>query len=178
MIWHESIIWWGLVVSALAMWLPQNVQHEGMHAALAKYFGADDVKIWPFPGKQLGHFTWAHARWRWTKPVTVEQEAYTAIAPLLANTFVIFLVMTILSAVETSSVVFTVMTAWAVVNFIDGGYSLLTFYKKVPEKPRSDGWVFTMKHPGTTPFISRFLAVSWHIAFAVQLFSPSVLESY
>lgn len=45
---------------ALPSFLLHNVIHEGSHALVALASGATNVKLWPFPSRRLGYFTWAH----------------------------------------------------------------------------------------------------------------------
>lgn len=58
-----SIEWIVLLVAlawAAPSFLLHNLIHEGAHAVVALLFGASSVRIWPFPGKRTGSFTWAH----------------------------------------------------------------------------------------------------------------------
>ena len=56
--WIMALIW------APFTFLLHNVIHELSHAIIAVKNGATIVKFWPFPGKQLGYFTWAYVSYR------------------------------------------------------------------------------------------------------------------
>ena len=79
---------------ALPSFLIHNIVHEGAHALVALWSGASDVKLWPFPGRRLGYFTFAHmtytfrgtsyVRLRWVSIAPVFAEALWLALALLA----------------------------------------------------------------------------------------------
>jgi hypothetical protein len=45
---------------ALPSFLLHNVIHEGAHCLVALAARCPNVSLWPFPGRKLGYWTWAH----------------------------------------------------------------------------------------------------------------------
>lgn len=45
---------------ALPSFLLHNIIHEGAHCLVALAAKCTNVRLWPFPGKKLGYWTWAH----------------------------------------------------------------------------------------------------------------------
>jgi hypothetical protein len=76
-----------LVIVALCWALPSfllhNTLHEGAHALAAKMAGCTDIRLYPFPGRKLGYFTWAHMRYSVTSVST--DLRWISIAPVTAE---------------------------------------------------------------------------------------------
>lgn len=87
-----------LILTALLWALPSfllhNVLHEGSHALAAWWAGCTNIRLYPFPSRKLGYFTWAHmtytqkgnfARLRWVPIAPIMGEALwlTPVLPLL-----------------------------------------------------------------------------------------------
>lgn len=64
---------------ALPSFFLHNVLHEGSHALVALLTGGRNVRLWPFPSRDGGYFTWAHV----TYDGTVSPWFY--VAPLVAE---------------------------------------------------------------------------------------------
>jgi len=87
-----------LILTALLWALPSfllhNVLHEGAHALMAWFSGCTNIRLYPFPSRKLGYFTWAHMtyttrgslawlRWISVAPVVGEFLWLLCVLPLL-----------------------------------------------------------------------------------------------
>lgn len=68
---------------ALPSFLLHCVLHESAHAVAAKWYGAYGIRIWPFPSRRTGRFTWAYAEW--SGIVKPEGDKVVLIAPVIAE---------------------------------------------------------------------------------------------
>ena len=168
MLWEAEL--WVVAVSALLMWLPQNVQHEGAHALVAKFYGATDIAIWPFPSKRLsGRFTWAHVQWRWTESVRPAQRA--SLAPQVLNTLLLLALFAVFRLWEIPHPLFSILTAWYLVNLIDGAVNFATVYwLELPTG--TDVGSFFHKHPAVQPDFAREVGMFWHMTAPLPLVLP------
>jgi hypothetical protein len=157
---------------ALALWLPQNAAHEGAHILAARQWGAKLVEFVPWPSKKLGYFTWAHVRWRWENghPGSIG-DALTAIAPQFTNTVVLILCAGLYLVLPESPWGRSILTGWAITNFVDGAYNLSTVWRKRPESARTDGWRFVLAM-GVKTSTARVGVLTWWILFGGALFAP------
>lgn len=77
-----------MVLVALAWALPSfllhNVIHEGAHALVALAAGCRDVRLWPFPGRKLGYWTWAHMTYE-TGSASFGTLRWLSVAPVFAE---------------------------------------------------------------------------------------------
>lgn len=73
-----------LIVWAGASFLVHNLIHEGAHALVAVLGRANPVKLWPFPGRRLGYFTWAYMSY--TGPLSASAARWIDVAPVIAET--------------------------------------------------------------------------------------------
>jgi hypothetical protein len=162
--------WWLVALSALALWLPQNLAHELAHGAVARFYGAKDIEIWPFPGTKLGYFTFAHVQWTWTEMPTRTGLGLVSAAPQMANTLVLLLVTLLWQLVTMPTWVLSVLAGWAVVNFVDGAVNLSTFYRLQP-KVTTDGWKWADRF-GISAWSARVIAASWQLGFGAILLYP------
>ena len=56
--------WITLFIVLIPLWLLQNIVHELSHGLTLKMGWDWDFKIWPFPSKKLGRFTFAHVTYQ------------------------------------------------------------------------------------------------------------------
>jgi hypothetical protein len=168
MIW--SVTLWLLLVFILALWLPQNVIHEGSHALTAKILGAEDVKLYPYPkfedGK-LKHFAWM--TYRFDKAQEEWVYSTISIAPQVANVFIVILCTTLLLLVSMPTVLFTFLLALAITNFIDVIVNTSSVYRKEPVF--NDVWKFIIINK-LEPKYFRIGLVLFAVAFLLVLFLP------
>jgi len=162
-------LWFAL--AALLLWLPQNVQHEGMHALAAKRYGASITKLWPFPSRgEDGHFRFAYVLWEGGE-YTDREYGWISAAPQIANVAVTVLLLPLLHLVALPAALFTILGAWAVVNWFDGSVALATFYRRAPDEESPSWWPGYAEHTdgwkwqrclSVSPWVCRGLAVLWH----------------
>jgi len=161
----DATLWWVILITGVALWIPQNAQHEGAHLLAAKHWGAETVKFWPFPGKMPnGRFAWAHYVYRGGK---FDQTAMglVSIAPQFTNTVIMSLLLGLRWRFpEMPTVAASILAGWYLTNFVDGAYNLSTFYRKVPEEARTDGWRFCKRlqwNPSTCRLASKCCIFFW-----------------
>jgi hypothetical protein len=181
MLFTDTIIWL-VALTALVLWPVQNAQHEGMHAFMAKRYGAVITKmvLWPTDADdkfsvafwRKGH-TWAYVQWSggdWSE----HRRAAVSIAPQATNTLVLLVLLGVRVALEFTAPiewVFSILAGWALVNFIDGAVNLSTFYKSEPERKSTDGWSF-QEHAGLNKWLCRVGAGVWHLGFGAAILLP------
>lgn len=149
------------------IWLWQNVQHEGCHALMAKYFGATIEKFYPFPvwDDDILPRVWAYMQYSMPKdaaPLTNTQRALIYIAPQIANTVLLWIFVLAFSFTGWVGLVPFMLT-----NYIDGAFNISTLYRskeRMNEDFLSDGWGFA-KYTGWNVTSLRICAVIWHIGF-------------
>jgi len=178
MIFSGTLLWL-VALAAVLLWIPQNAQHEGMHAFIAKRYGAEIVKMVLYPTDaddklsftfwKEGH-TWAYVQWTGGN-FDDKARAVTSCIPQVTNTLVLFLLGGVRFLIDPSPVVVSLLAGWALVNFIDGAWNLGTFYRPEPEEERksTDGWSF-QKHSGLDKWLCRGLSACWHLGFGALLF--------
>ena len=151
-----------LVLCTLALWLPQNVMHEGAHTVVHWLIGDKITGFWPLPGWKTGGFTFAHMTYRRPHPVSSESDAIASCIPQLSNTAVLLVLLPLhLHSLGVLPV------AWAIVNFADGAANLGTFYRAMP-KHTTDGW-HTAKLLSLNPWSCRAVALVWHLLMGVHV---------
>jgi hypothetical protein len=176
------VIWavhpvWASFVAALIFWLPQNLLHEGAHAMVAKRYGAEITRVWPFPGRMPnGEFAFAHVLWCWTAGTPgTHAQALIAIAPQLSNTLFLIVAVVLMALVgdEMPTLVAAILCGLAITNYIDGAVNLSTFYRQEPpdEKKHTDGWRYQLLSRQTI-FMLRMLTSCWQVVFLVILLLP------
>jgi hypothetical protein len=156
-------------LTAVLLWIPQNAAHEGAHCVVHKFAGDEITAFWPFPGwHRGGYFTFAHMGYRRTTPVAPVVDGFCAAAPQITNTLILLALLP-LHLVRTPGWLFAVLTAWALVNFVDGAFNLGTFYYATPRKG-TDGWR-AAKSWGVNPWVCRGLTLVWHLGMGYHLFA-------
>lgn len=169
----DHTILWLLPLVAVALWLPQNAQHEGMHALAAKHWGATITEMHLFPSRKLGSFAWAYVRWE-GGDYDKTARGLISIAPQFANTVILSLILGLRWRFpDMHPVANTILAGWFTVNFVDGAVNLATFYRPTP-KPSTDGWSFA-DHLKLSPTVCRVTTVAWHLWFGFHAFIPSTL---
>jgi len=86
MYWLLTLMW------VIILWVPQNCQHEGAHALMARYLGVTVIKFWPLPGRNAsGKFVFAHVRYdtKMYVDLPLTKKAFIAIAPVPVNLFML-----------------------------------------------------------------------------------------
>ena len=161
---------WIVGVTILCLWLPQNAQHEGMHSLAAKYFGAEITRFTPYPNWKNGHFAWASMAWKGGEYGPLGR-AFISIAPQLANTVLLTLLLVAQVVLTLPTVIASVLAGWTIVNYLDGMWNLGTFYKPEPEQKYTDGWSF-QENTGINKWACRVGAGIWHVLFAALIVLP------
>jgi hypothetical protein len=170
----DNVLFWLVPIVAVALWIPQNCQHEGMHALAARHWGAKITEFVFWPSKKAGYFTWAFVRWTGGSYDDTAR-GLISIAPQFANTVILCLILGMRWRFpDMPPVAASILAAWFLTNFVDGAYNLSTYYRKVPESPRSDGWSFQSRLQ-LSPATCRLATVAWHLWFGFHLFLPTAL---
>lgn len=127
-------------------WIPfsfllHNMLHELAHAAEAIRNGAKITKIWPFPGMQLGYWTWAHVKFSGIKKMT----ALLSLAPVLVE--LVWLVIFSTLFLFTDGWLQKIVLVEMISSNVDMTNWLLAWWRKIPnpstdaERFRNDlGW--------------------------------------
>lgn len=169
----EGTLHWLVVVIALVLWLPQNAAHEYAHVVAHRHWGALITAFVPWPTWK-GGFTFAHMSYRQLKerPLEKTAEGVCSVAPQVVNTVVLSMVIALRWRFpEMPEILASILTAWALVNYVDGAVGLATFYRRSP-KPSTDGWSL-QRTWNLSPWTCRAVAASWHIWFGFFLLIPS-----
>lgn len=134
--------WIILFVCIIPFWFMQNVIHELSHG-LTIYFGWKwKFKIWPFPSKKLGRFTFAHTKYIRTeksKDLSYIGRAFVSIAPQLVNVFFLISTSYILLTATISLVWSAILVLFMWTNSIDLSVNLLSILRS---PNNSDIWKF------------------------------------
>jgi hypothetical protein len=168
---------WVIALTALLLWPLQNAQHEGMHAFMAKHYGAEITKmvLWPSDADDKlsvafwkPGFTWAHVQWK-GGDYDDAGRARISIAPQATNTVVLVGLGLVRFLINPSELVVSLLAGWALVNFVDGAVNLATFYRPEPDSKHTDGWSFQHR-AGVNKWVCRVGTVGWHLGFGAMLF--------
>lgn len=178
----DDTIWWLVLAAALVGWFFQNVQHEGAHRILAEHWGATITKFMPWPVNaddkfslafwRKGH-SWARLRWE-DAEYDRTARGIIAIIPQAMNTAIMCFILGVRWRwPEMHTVAASLLTAWYILNIVDGGYGLGTFLRKDPrkvegKKPRTDGWVFADRM-NLGPWTCRLGILAWYLWFGFHL---------
>ena len=168
---HDANLWI-VGVTALALWLPQNAAHEGAHCLVHKWAGDEILGFQPWPGRMAdGSFAFAHMSYRRTRPVPARLDGWCSSAPQVSNTLVLLLLLP-LHLVSVPQVLLSLLTGWALVNFVDGAVNLGTFYRPAPKPGDSwrttDGWR-TASAWAMGPWTCRALTALWHVGMGLHV---------
>jgi hypothetical protein len=161
---------WVVALTALLLWFPQNAQHEGAHALMAKRYGATITRFTPYPSWSTGYFTFASVAWKGGE-YDARGRALISVAPQATNTAILLLLALVRFGANPSEVVVSILAGWALVNYVDGAWNLGTFYKPEPpeDRKRTDGWSF-QRNMGLNKWLCRGLTAVWHVGFGALLF--------
>lgn len=158
--------WWVSLLLALILWIGQNAQHEGAHALMIKRFGGVLLEMRLLPSMSEGKFYFAYVVYRGA--FSSGQSAAISIAPQALNTAILCLLTILYWAVDLPAYLLVPVAAVFLLNLVDGGYNLSTFYRRVP-KLGTDGWAF-QEGTGINPWTLRIVTVIWQALFVAQLF--------
>jgi len=162
-----------LLLFVLILWLPQNIQHEGMHAIIAKLFGAEEVKIYPLP-------TWGPKSWipkyfaymtyrNLPKDTSDFKRGFISCAPQIANTLVIAFVILANIILPLPAMLSIFLFALILVNFIDGATNLGSLLVR-KEGHSNDAWD-AIKHFKISTGVGRIMVFFWYLILGI----PSLL---
>lgn len=148
----------------LLLWIPQNVQHEGMHALAAKSFGAYNIKMRPYPKWEEGKWWpkyWALMSYRTDGSLSDKQYGLISCAPQLTNTVIMIVVASILFFVTMPTWLTILLFAVYVVNFTDGCFNLSSLYKM---EGGNDAWT-AIKYFNIKLTAGRAIVTVWNLTF-------------
>ena len=156
MIWHAPL--WMIAVCALLLWLPQNVQHEGAHALVARIYGHRITMFRPWPTR-LGD-GWAFAAMAHSGPRLTDR-AYGLIyaAPIIASTLVLVATYIALHLVEPGGWLAAALAGWALTSLVDGSVWFLTYARLSPSMAK-DGWK-VLWYWQLSPWMGRVVGLCW-----------------
>lgn len=176
-------IWWVVLITALALWFVQNIQHEGMHALAARHWGAKITKFRPWPVNEEDKFSllvwkkghsWARLRWEDGEYDTTGR-GLIDIAPQFAATVTLcFIIGVRWRFPDMPPVVASILAGWYVTNAVDCGYCIGGLFRKRPENPCSDAWKFVTRM-GFSDAAARTAMIAWYLWFGFHLFIPTWL---
>jgi len=168
-------IWWVVAITALVLWFPQTVQHEGMHAIAARHWGATITTFKPYRHKGTdGKWRWGAMSWE-GGDYDDTARGLISIAPQFANTVILcFIIGVRWRFPDMPQVLASILAGWYITNAVDCGYSIGVFFRKQPTKPSSDGWKFAQKLK-LSPATCRLAMATWYLWFGFHLFVPSWL---
>lgn len=136
--------WITLLIAIIPLWLLQNVIHELSHG-LTLYLGWDwKFKIWPFPSKRLGRFTFAHVKYERVEKSKEPPNcgwALVSIMPRIVNIVLITLLM-ILTLSIPNKIASMALLVFMWTNLIDFCVGLLSSLKN---PNMSDIWKFQQR---------------------------------
>lgn len=165
--------WIVLLIVLVPLWLLQNVIHELSHGLTLWAGWRWGFKIWPFPSKKLGRFTFAHVIYHRTeesKDPDNKGWALIAIMPRITNVVLITLALVPSMLISNKAIAMPFLIfMWT--NLIDMCVGLLTSLKS-PNK--ADIWVFQDKLQVPTDHL-RYICVSVSTLFAIMVGVVSVM---
>ncbi len=171
MIWVFSTTWL-LILFIVLLWFPQNIHHEGMHALAAKFYGAKEVKLYPFPEWSDSwfpdYFAYMTYRFEYGDEPTDRSRALISGAPQIANTLWLMILLPILAYVSMPLWLYTFVSAFIVVQFIDAAVNLSSIFRKIP-RANQDTWNL-VKYAKINPWVMRVIVLVWYILFGFFIF--------
>ena len=116
--------WWAFVlvtlVTALVLWIPQNYQHEGLHALFAKLYGGYNIKVRGFPHKGSdGKWNFASCSWNNTRKMSDRERSNICLAPWAGN-FVLVILLSLGNHFGPHHFGSAVLLGWTINNLVDG----------------------------------------------------------
>jgi len=131
------------LIAFLPMWLLQNYIHELSHGLAMRLGWKWSFKVWPFPSKKLGRFTWAHVIYFKTessKEISKPSRGFVAIVPKIVN--LVFILFGFLALMLSSGcgICSTLLLMFMFYNFIDYFVGLLSVFRSKPTD--TDLWRF------------------------------------
>jgi len=130
-----------LLITIIPFWLLQNIIHELSHG-LTLYIGWKwDFKIWPFPSKKLGRFTFAHTEYKRTlksKEPDNRGWALISIIPKIVN-IIFILLCTLFLFLISNNIISILFLIFLYTNSIDFCVGLLSSLR---DPNNSDIWKF------------------------------------
>lgn len=172
----EGTILWLLPILLLALWIPQNAQHEAAHAVMVKYLGGTVTKFRVLPTRDDDGITFAYVSYRWGEKGRPSPywDAWLSAAPQLLNTFLLVLLIGArLAFPGMPELLATVLSTIMLLNFVDGAVNLGTFYRLSP-RFSTDGWSW-QRGWGLPVWACRVGTVLWHLVFGAFVFLPVFL---
>jgi hypothetical protein len=151
---------------------------------MAKRYGATITRFRPYPVISDKRFAFAQIEYEGGE-FTSSNLGLLSAAPQICNLMLYSALVAVLLFVTMPAWLFTILGAWAFVNWLDGGVAFATFYRRSQYEespswwpqyaPYTDGWKW-QKAWGLSPWLCRVLAVVWHVGLLVLwLVSTNVL---
>ena len=164
-----EVHWIIVLATLLPMWFLQNIIHELSHGIALSVGWKWKFKIFPFPSKRLGYFTFAHVTYTATKGSLVPSNAgrgLTSGMPKLINMMFLTFATLLAMLLKNYLIASLLLMQFAVMNFVDYSYGMLAVFKSKPSK--ADLW-HVQKYLGIPTKYLRTFAIFSIIYFAFVL---------
>jgi len=166
--WQSVLI---AVGTSLVLWLPQNVQHEGAHALLAKIYGSVITEFHPYPGKLNGNSVFAYVRFSNPRKFTNPERAWISGAPWAANTIMLIFLAIANSQIH-NPIVSAILAGWMINNLADGiNNCRLVLFADNEKLSRSHADLPRVaRYDGYPPRLAKWMVGGWSVATIFLVF--------
>jgi len=137
--------WIALLISIPILWLLQNVIHELSHGLIMDIGWDWDFKIWPFPSKKLGRFTFAHIKYfknKDSRDPSLSGQALVSVMPKIINLFFILVAGTMLFFGLGNTIYLSILAVFVMCNYIDALVGTQVIFRNSKKDSASDMWKF------------------------------------
>ena len=137
--------WITILISVPILWLLQNIIHELSHGLTRKLGWNWDFKIWPFPSKKLGRFTFAHVNYfknENSREISEKGSGLISIMPKISNLIFIFLSGIFLYFQIGPAIFLSILAVFMLCNYIDAMVGTLGIFINSKKDSKSDIWRF------------------------------------
>jgi hypothetical protein len=170
-----ALHWIVALIAILPMWFLQNIIHELAHG-LTLWFGWRwKFRIFPFPSKKLGRFTWAHVRYIRTSASTDPSDggmALVSIMPKLVN--IVFIYGALIAAIlAPSPILLLLLLMFALFNLVDFSVGVAGIFRSKPNS--SDIWNYQQRSRMPVGHL-RFAAVALFLILFITVGSVGLLS--
>lgn len=170
-----ALHWIILLAAILPFWLLQNTLHELAHALALRIGWGWKFRIWPFPSKTLGRFTFAHVVYEPTASSSTPTNsgwALVSIMPIAMD--IVFMLAGAVSSVllhRVSMAASALCALFATCNAVDMSVNACSIFRNGPVE--NDIWQF-QSHSGVEVSRLRW-AVAALVAGAVGFVAPAAV---
>lgn len=137
--------WISILISIPILWFLQNIIHELSHGLTMKLGWNWDFKIWPFPSKRLGRFSFACVKYfrnENSRDISDEGNTLVSIMPRISNILFIFISGTLLYFHIGPAILLSILSVFIICNYIDTMVGTLGILINSKKDSKSDIWSF------------------------------------